>query len=197
MRNREGVVTSLADIRFTNLRAEHDSLLGRVNDLMATAHQNAQRFQVITDLSLALIECEDLAQIDSVLNDHIIEKTEADDVALFVQDRWFHTRFENLIHIRFFKADGELSPQRIFGSERSYCQTCRSSEYEAIFGLKPNQGLASIAVIPVPGLDSSVALVIGSHEPEHFSVTSGTLFLDYVGDVFSRIARRVLHVDPV
>ena len=197
MRNKEGVVTSLADIRFASLKAEHDSLLGRVNDLMATAHQNAQRFQVITDLSLALFECEDLAQVDAILHDHIIERTEADDVILVVQIRWPKSRFETLDHIGSFDTSHEHWVQRFLGHERSFCQTCRASEYEEIFDYKPSRGLASIAVIPVSDLDPSAALIIGSHDPEHFSVSSGTLFLDYIGDVLSRISKRVLYAGRV
>ena len=196
MRNREGVVTSLADIRFASLRAEHDSLLERVNDLLATAHQNSQRFQVITDLSLALIECENLDQIDAVLQAHIVDKTEADDVVLFVRRHRSETQDCELQHVRFVDVDEEPFNRHVFESQHSFCETCRSIEYATIFNMKPDRALASVAIVPVPDLDNSVALIIGSYDPEHFSVSAGTLFLDYVGNVLSRISRRVLYATP-
>ena len=192
VQNKEGVVTSLADIRFASLRAQHNSLVERMSSMVETAHQNAQRFQFITELSLALIECENLRQIDAVIQHHVIDQTEASDTIFFVRGKRTSDCSDDLAHVKFMAEHNDNALTRLFNASNSFCETCRSTEYEAIFKVKPDRSLASLAVVPVDEPNITAALAIGSYDPEHFSVSAGTLFLDYIGNVLSRVTCRML-----
>jgi uncharacterized protein YigA (DUF484 family) len=180
-----GKAISLVEKQVSVMRERNTELRRRLTQLIHNARENDRLFEHSRRLVLALLECQNIKQIEDALK-HSFEHE-------------FKIEHTSLILINAGPATGVRScsmteAQHWLGNHLKARQTVGGglNESERRF-LFPNDygGIGSAALSVLAHGDIIGVLAVGNSDPAYYRSSMGTIFLSYIGEVLSRAIHRL------
>ena len=184
-----GTATSLVERQVAILRERNIDLRKRLKSLLKTASTNDQTFQKMRSLTFSAMDVDNFQRFDLLIDQELIKGFGANHVVAFLK-KWEPTLTST--HFLSFSCYKETPFSDLIELSDSTCATYRPEEYGTLFQTTEPQGPGSAALIPLFAEDDKGILIIGSNNPERFSQNMETLFLDYLGEIFSKVLRRIV-----
>jgi uncharacterized protein YigA (DUF484 family) len=190
IRHSAGQAVSLVEKQLGILRERNTELRNRLGQLIDNARSNDRLFSHSRKLVLSLLDCKNTAQAVDVIyssfsQDFGIETTQ---ILLFDNNTISRARNESLIN-----ADREIG--RYLKARQTIGGGLSKEEIGFVFGDKANTvqsaALAVLAYREVYGV-----IAIGNEDPKFYNSEMGTLFLNYIAEVASRVLRELQNKKP-
>lgn len=178
-----GRAISLVERQVDILRERNMDMRRRLSELLAAARDNDDLFSKTRALTLALLEAEDLGQLNEVLATHVLVEFAADFLACHIQG----SAPDNVPvdHIFFHSTEFPFA-NYVHGSQPS-CVSLREAELTALFPMAKPDAPGSAIVLPFDCAGQHCVLTIGSRNSAHFSPGMDTLFMSYITDVLNKV----------
>jgi len=186
--HRAGTV-SLLEYQAQLLRGENAKLRERLAQLQQTAEANDRLFQATRKLLLALLAAPTLNELLQALRRCLLEEFQVPVVSLML----FHKEPLKL-SAHFLQCPIREARQAVGSLLKGSGQLCgalRDNELAFLFA-EQAKAVSSAAVLPLRGESLYGLLALGSPDPQRYSATQGTLFLDYLGEVLPCLLKRWL-----
>jgi hypothetical protein len=183
---------SLLERQLLLLRQRNAQLRKKLQELMEVARDNAQVVSRLQRLVLVLIEARKLQDMLIGIKEVLRKEFNADAMVLRLAAQSVEASLPK---------EALLSPpaQRLFetllGSEQPFCGRLTQEQMQALFD-ESKLCIASVALVPLRGVDWCGLLAVGSREDQRFYPGMGTLFLRAMGELISHaldIHLRVFH----
>lgn len=168
-----GGATSLIERQVAVLREQLGNERGRLNHLVARAHDYETLLARLHELTVCLILAPDMHHACTALENALREQFEADAVALKLFPVDADERAADPI-VRGFVD--------FIDRDRCLCGPLAPDQTEALFG-RLSMTIASAALVPIRAQDQAGVLAIGSHDPKRFSAEMGTDLLERLGSI--------------
>lgn len=181
-----GAAVSLITYQVQVLREQNRSLGKRLDDLVQVARDNDRLADRLHNLTLDLMDSEDLDAVLHTLKDGLRRHFEADLVALRLFDPGHLRKQHQEFVVRSHKALGHF--QRFFEDDRPICGRLGPEQTSFLFGDSARK-VASAALVPVSDQHLLGLLAIGSYAPNRFQPSQGTVFLRQLGQLAGRALR--------
>ncbi len=177
-----GRAVSLVERQVSILRDRNIDMRKRLSELVGTAHANEALFEKTRTLTLALLEAQQLSDINGVLAEELKTGFEADFAVCFYSHSRVLPRFGHLIYA---DSPQDLPLFHLTQGTGISCGLLRPDEFETLFGEQPaSEGSAAMAQL---NYGTTVGmLAVGSRDPKRFSPDMGSLFVRYIADVLAR-----------
>jgi uncharacterized protein YigA (DUF484 family) len=168
-----GGAVSLIEHQVSVLREQLGHERGRLNHLMARAHEYEQLSARLHELTVQLITTPDLERATAALEASLREQFNAEAVAL----RLFPVDPEH-------RADDPLVQAFVdfVDRDRCLCGPLAPQQAKPLFGADAG-GIHSAALVPISATEQSGVLAIGSQDPKRFAPDMGTELLERLGDI--------------
>ena len=193
--HQSGQAVSLIERQISALRGRNSDMRKQLKVLLNAANDNDELFQKITVLTLALLDSGTFTEIDGVLADKLASQFAADHVMCYVsRDQASVTAYSG-DQVTFQETLPAVSLMRNGHTTEVSCGPVRAEEYCALFPYAtPANGSVVIAPMVVSSTsgDWQAMLAIGSIDPDRYSTDLGTLFIEFVSSVLSRVLGRLL-----
>lgn len=187
----EGAI-SLIERQLAVLRSRNSDMQEQLDSLYSTAQENELMFEKTNRLVSGLLDANNLGSLveslyDSLSKDYGIE---AYSLTLFGDEVNVPKSMAQILS----SDEAHKGVASILSSPRALCGKLGSSEMNFLFGDHQNT-LASAAAVVV-GHDHKLGiLAIGNSDPYFYQNDMGTIFLDYIADVLSRLLPQ--HLQPI
>lgn len=189
--HRAGAAVSLVERQVSLLRERNIDSRQRLNRLLETARDNDALFSRTRRLVLSLLEADSLHSLSRALGDALRRDFGVD-----------HARLLFVEGARDWPAGVELLPQDVaasslpalFAAGRPIVGPLRPRERALLFAAQAEDVL-SAAVVPVGGQQTVAVLAAGSSDARRFHGEMGTMFLEFIGEVISRLLQRLTTTD--
>ncbi|MEH6811806.1 MAG: DUF484 family protein [Motiliproteus sp.] len=178
---------SLVERQTAILRQQNRSLEAQMDELIETARHNDLQFDKTRRLVINLLEAHNLDETIIAIDEGLCQDFNGDVVQLILFGDPQKLRANNLKVVS--KEDSEPHLSDLIESDWAICGSLNDKEREFLFGERANKVL-SAAAVPLAQGNSIGLLAIGSHEANYFHSSMGTLFLNYIGEVLSRVLYR-------
>ncbi len=178
-----GQAVSLVEKQLSILRERNSELRNRLSQLIDNARANDRLFSHSRKLILSLLDCKNTAQAVDVIyssfaQDFGIETTQ---IILFDNNTISRARNESLL-----VADREIG--RYLKARQTVGGGLSKNEMRFVFADK-SESIGSAAISVLAFGEVYGVLAIGNEDPNFYNSDMGTLFLNYIAEVFSRILR--------
>jgi uncharacterized protein YigA (DUF484 family) len=187
----EGTI-SLAQHQTARLNAKNNQLQEQLQLLIDNASQNMLLQGKVHELSLQLIDSQDLKTLLPNLFNALKQEFKADEVAL----RCFYHESEFKLPIltenvgQLDRADQALRVfDKVFEQQKPICGRLLRAQKELLFP-DSHDKIASIACLPLGHDPSQGLLAIASYEQDRFQSDMATDYLAFLGEVLMRLLRR-------
>lgn len=172
---------SLVERQLGLLRERNRQLERKLGELIQVARDNEHLSANLQHLALGLMRADSLDSVLATARELLCSEFRADHVVVRLIER------DEPLLAPYSVAQGdaglaELQP--VFDRRRPLCGRLRQEQREWIFG-DDAESVASAVVIPLLDTEPLGVLALGSHEPERFHPSMGTLFLGYLGDLLA------------
>lgn len=184
-----GDAVSLVERQTTVLRAKAQSLQTHLSDIIEAARHNDSQFDKTKRMVLALLEADSFDELAIALEESICADFSGDEVELIL----FSDTPLDVNTLRVLPRSQTSMVQSLIESNLPSCGRLSDSMTRFIFR-QPNQPVRSCAAVPLVKGETLGLLAIGSHDPNYFQSSQGTLFLSYIGEVLSRVLARLMKV---
>jgi uncharacterized protein YigA (DUF484 family) len=185
--HQRGDTVSLVERQLKLLRERNIEMRHRLSQLMDVARDNDRLFDKTRRLNLALMDAVSLDEIVIAVEDSLRQEFMVPFVSLILFSdsampvgRWVSS------------AEAQKAIGGLMG-EKTVCGTFREHELAFLFGAEQGQEVGSAAIVTLNHLGLHGVLAIGSRDPQHYKSSVGTLFLNYIADVLSRLLPRFTH----
>jgi len=184
--HRSGAATvSLVERQVSVLQDKNRALDHRLRDLVAVARSNSALSDKVHALAIRLLRAEDKSAVLDGLERGLREDFGASQAVVVL----FHNTSEIVqgVKTRFLRSvdrsDAALQPFATFIQQsRPRCGRIRDVQREFLFPGE-NEGIASVAMVPLGRKCEVGILAIGSNDPRRFNPTMSTDFLARIGDL--------------
>ncbi len=168
-----GGAVSLIEHQISVLREQLGHERGRLNHLMARAHEYEQLSARLHELTVHLITTPDLERASAAVEGVLREQFNAQAVAL----KLFPVDPER-------RASDPLVQSFIdfVDRDRCLCGPLAPQQAEPLFG-NDARAIQSAALVPICATEQSGVLAIGSRDPKRFAPDMGTELLERLGDI--------------
>lgn len=176
-----GSSVSLVERQLAVLRERSLDMHQRLNQLLEVARNNDRLFDSTRQLTLKLLEADSLATLVAALEDGLRERFQVPSVG-FVLFSGYELDVVRAVPL-------EQAQQKIAGllDGRTVCGALREHELEFLFGAEQAAGVQSAAVAAFGTPHALGVLALGSPDPQQYSHTMGTLFLDFIVQILARV----------
>lgn len=183
-----GRAISLVERQTSLLRARNEQLRGRLSELIDAARYNDSQFEKTRRMVLGLLEAETLDEVAVALEESLCRDFYGDESVLVL---FSETALDgNGVRVL---SRGECSiVQPLIETNLPSCGRLSDAMNRFLFQ-EAAVRVQSSAVVPLVKGDTLGLLAIGSHDPNYFQSSQGTLFLSYVGEVLSRVLASLLN----
>ncbi|OED44396.1 hypothetical protein ACH42_07670 [Endozoicomonas sp. (ex Bugula neritina AB1)] len=184
--HQRGDTISLVERQIALLRERNLDYRHHLNNLSVTAHDNEQTFQRMRQLVLALLESRDLDQVIEVMHDSL-----AHDFAIDIHSLVLFSEKPMSLPVRVEHVDVATATLGDMVSKGKAISGRFSDEQVAFLFPEQTDDVGSVAIIPLSyALNDPTqlgVLALASKDPKHFQAGMGTEFIQYLGDVLSRV----------
>lgn len=183
-----GGAISLVERQTSLLRASNNKLNEHLSDLIEAARYNDLQFEKTKRMVLSLLDCMTLDEIGIAIKESLCDDFHGDITRLLLFSK---TEFNtNNLRIVDPRQMGPVTP--LVGSNLPSCGQLTREQNRFIFDDMAVR-VQSAAVVPLVKGETLGLLAIGSFKVGYFHSGQGTLFLNYVGEVLSRVLSRIMH----
>jgi uncharacterized protein YigA (DUF484 family) len=188
-----GEAVSLIERQVEQLREQNQKLARQLNQLIKVATDNEALMNRLHDLSLELMQIEDLGRFFDRLSEVLLEEFDADILNIALLDRDVEAAEATPLQ-RVEGDDPELKQfQPHLEKGETVCGRLNRNKLDFLFRSRA-QWVQSTALVPLGEQGGEFGLMaIGSSDPARFYPGMGTLFLDLLARV---IARRLAQAEP-
>jgi len=180
-----GGATSLIERQVSLLREQLARERGRLNHLVARAHDYEALLGRLHELTLRLIMAPDLPHTCNALEQALREHFRADAVAVKLFPVAADERAADPVVSRFIE---------FIDRDRCLCGPLAAEQAAALFGEIPLE-IHSAVLIPIRAHEQSGVLAIGSADPKRFAPDMGTDLLERLGAVAGAKLASLAHFD--
>ena len=184
-----GTAISLVERQVGILRERNIDLRHRLSKLLDNARDNDRLFDKTRRLILALLEGKDLSACISALHasfEHDF-KIHYTSIILFAEPDRLPDSAARVVDL----GEARKHIGQVLRNNKPQCGTLGSDETEFLFpDFADNVG--SIALAPLIHDNTFGLLAIGNRDPQYYRSSMGTLFLNYIPEVLSRVLPRHL-----
>ena len=179
-----GNAVSLVERQVGVMRDRNKEMRNRLDNMLATAHDNDLLFEKTKRLVLNLLEAKNLPAMVETIYDSLGKDFEIDfySLTLFGDEKSLPRTMARVASIE--KANEQVNT--LIGSNRAVCGVLREEEMTFLFGEKGLQ-VGSVAAVPLRYNNLYGILAIGNADPNFYKSSMGTLFLSYIAEVVNRI----------
>lgn len=193
-----GQATSLIERQVAVLRRQNHQHREQLQELIQIAQDNERLIMRLQQLTLDLLDTEQLPEIFNLLRSTLQSDFHADAAAFhfcnLTLQQFPGISSDDFIQVFIHGADGEAPREltRLCSNEKPCCGKFNEKILEAIF---PGEGkqVATAALIPLPLHNApqpetpwTGLLAIGSHDENRFNAKMGTVYLQYMGELIGR-----------
>jgi len=190
--HQRGTAVSLVERQTSLLRERNELLHGHLADLIDAAKHNDVKFDKTKRMVLALLEAATLDDVAVAIEESLCRDFYGDETALLL----FSERALNSNGVRTLARAEDSLVQPLIETNLPSCGQLSEAMNRFLFQEQGHK-VQSAAVVPLVKGETLGLLAIGSHDPNYFQSSQGTLFLSYVGEVLSRILFRILQEQEV
>ncbi|MGB1807588.1 MAG: DUF484 family protein [Porticoccaceae bacterium] len=179
-----GNAVSLVERQVGVMRDRNKEMRNRLDNMLATAHDNDLLFEKTKRLVLNLLEAKNLPAMVETIYDSLGKDFEIDfySLTLLGDEKSLPRTMARVASIE--KANEQVNT--LIGSNRAVCGALREEEMTFLFGEKGLQ-VGSVAAVPLRYNNLYGILAIGNADPNFYKSSMGTLFLSYIAEVVNRI----------
>lgn len=179
-----GNAVSLVERQVGVMRDRNKEMRNRLDNMLATAHDNDLLFEKTKRLVLNLLEAKNLPAMVETIYDSLGKDFEIDfySLTLLGDEKSLPRTMARVASIE--KANEKVNT--LIGSNRAVCGVLREEEMTFLFGEKGLQ-VGSVAAVPLRYNNLYGILAIGNADPNFYKSSMGTLFLSYIAEVVNRI----------
>ena len=179
-----GKAVSLVERQVGVMRDRNKEMRNRLDNMLATAHDNDLLFEKTKRLVLNLLEAKNLPAMVETIYDSLGKDFEIDfySLTLLGDEKSLPRTMARVASVE--KANEQVST--LIGSNRAVCGVLREEEMTFLFGEKGLQ-VGSVAAVPLRYNNLYGILAIGNADPNFYKSSMGTLFLSYIAEVVNRI----------
>jgi uncharacterized protein YigA (DUF484 family) len=179
-----GTAVSLVERQVGVMRDRNKEMRNRLDNMLATAHDNDLLFEKTKRLVLNLLEAKNLPAMVEIIYDSLGKDFEIDfySLTLLGDEKSLPRTMARVASVE--KASEQVST--LIGSNRAVCGVLREEEMTFLFGEKGLQ-VGSVAAVPLRYNNLYGILAIGNADPNFYKSSMGTLFLSYIAEVVNRI----------
>ncbi|MFT5720901.1 MAG: hypothetical protein ACI9W6_001202 [Motiliproteus sp.] len=188
-----GGAISLVERQTEMLREQNREMRSQLHDLLDSARYNDLQFEKTKRLVLNLLEAETLDQLTDAIDEGLCQDFNGDMTRLVLFDQSLENAGGNLKLVPL--VDAKLQIAELIDSDWALCGTLTERQRLFLFDDRADKVL-SAAVVPLVRGNCLGLLAIGSFEANYFHSSMGTLFLNYVGEVLSRVLTRLIITPP-
>jgi len=179
-----GKAVSLVERQVGVMRDRHKEMRNRLDNMLATAHDNDLLFEKTKRLVLNLLDAKNLPAMVETIYDSLGKDFEIDfySLTLLGDEKSLPRTMARVASVE--KAGEQVGT--LIGSNRAVCGVLRVEEMTFLFGEKGLQ-VGSVAAVPLRYNNLYGILAIGNADPNFYKSSMGTLFLSYIAEVLNRI----------
>lgn len=179
-----GNAVSLVERQVGVMRDRNKEMRNRLDNMLATAHDNDLLFEKTKRLVLNLLEAKNLPAMVETIYDSLDKDFEIDfySLTLLGDEKSLPRTMARVASIE--KANEQVNT--LIGSNRAVCGVLREEEMTFLFGEKGLQ-VGSVVAVPLRYNNLYGILAIGNADPNFYKSSMGTLFLSYIAEVVNRI----------
>ena len=183
--HQRGDSVSLVERQLKLLRDRNIEMRHRLSQLMDVARDNDRLFDKTRRLILDLLDASSLEEVVMAVEDSLRQEFKVPFVSLILfgenatpVGRWVNS------------AEAHQAIGGLLGSGKTVSGNLRDHELDFLFGADQRKevGSSAVATLDYQGLHG--VLAIGSHDPQHYKSSVGTLFLSYIAEVLGRVVPR-------
>ena len=183
--HQRGDSVSLVERQLKLLRDRNIEMRHRLSQLMDVARDNDRLFDKTRRLILDLLDASSLEEVVMAVEDSLRQEFKVSFVSLILfgenatpVGRWVNS------------AEAHQAIGGLLGSGKTVSGNLRDHELDFLFGADQRKevGSSAVATLDYQGLHG--VLAIGSHDPQHYKSSVGTLFLSYIAEVLGRVVPR-------
>ena len=184
-----GSAVSLVERQVGVMRDRNKEMRSRLDNMLATAHDNDLLFEKTKRLVLNLLEVKNLPAMVETIYDSLGKDFAIDfySLTLLGDEKTLPRTMARVASTE--KANEQVST--LLGSNRAVCGVLREEEMTFLFGEKGLQ-VGSVAAVPLRYDNLYGILAVGNADPNFYKSSMGTLFLSYIAEVVNRILPRHL-----
>lgn len=179
---------SLVERQTALLRQENRKLKEHMENLIETARYNDLQFEKCRRLVVNLLEAHSLDELIVSLEEGLCQDFNGDAIQLMVFSEDSNLKANGLLVMNPEEAKAQLD--NLSDSSWAVCGTLSDAQRQALFPEKADQVL-SAAIVPLVRGNNIGVLAVGSYQANYFHSGMGTLFLNYIGEVLSRVVYRL------
>ncbi|WP_243633833.1 DUF484 family protein [Motiliproteus coralliicola] len=188
--HQRGGAISLVERQTEMLREQNREMRSQLHDLLDAARYNDLQFEKTKRLVLSLLESETLDQLTDAIEEGLCRDFNGDITNLILLDQTIGERGGNIKSVSLQVAESQVA--ELIDSDWALCGSLSDRQRQFLFDDRADKVL-SAAVVPLVKGNTLGLLAIGSFEANYFHSSMGTLFLNYVGEVLSRVLFRLLN----
>ncbi len=185
--HQRGTAVSLVERQTSLLRERNQQLHGHLSDMIDAARHNDVQFEKTKRMVLALLEAWTLDDVAVAIEESLCRDFYGDETVLLL----FSERSLESNSVRTLARAEDSLVQPLIETNLPSCGQLSEAMNRFLFQERSVK-VQSAAVVPLVKGDTLGLLAIGSHDPNYFQSSQGTLFLSYVGEVLSRVICRIL-----
>lgn len=177
-----GEAVSLVERQVKLLRERNIEMRHRLSQLMDVARDNDRLFDKTRRLVLDLLDAGTLEEVVSAVEDSLRHEFQVPFVSLILFSDSTLPVGRSVTSVEAQQAIGGL-----LVAGKTICGVLRAHELEFLFGKNEGPKVGSAAVVSLNHQGQHGVLAIGSHDPQHYKSSLGTLFLGYIAEVLARV----------
>ena len=179
-----GKAVSLVERQVGVMRDRNKEMRNRLDNMLATAHDNDLLFEKTKRLVLNLLDAKNLPAMVETIYDSLGKDFEIDfySLTLLGDEKSLPRTMARVASVE--KAGEQVGT--LIGSNSAVCGVLREEEMTFLFGEKGLQ-VGSVAAVPLRYNNLYGILAIGNADPNFYKSSMGTLFLSYIAEVLNRI----------
>lgn len=179
-----GSAVSLVERQVGVMRDRIKEMRGRLDNMLATAHDNDLLFEKTKRLVLNLLDAKTLPAMVEILYDSLGKDFAIDfySLTLLGDEAVLPHTLARVASLE--KANEQVGT--LLGSNRAVCGVLREEEMTFLFGEKGLQ-VGSVAAVPLRYNNLYGILALGNADPNFYKSSMGTLFLSYISEVLNRV----------
>ncbi|WP_432471645.1 DUF484 family protein [Amphritea sp. HPY] len=185
--HQRGNTVSLVERQTSLLREKNRELHDYLGDLVGVARENDIQFTKTKKMVVALLEAETLDDVAVAVDESLCQDFHSDTTSLVL----FSKTTAEQSNLRLLPQDDAAAIQPLADSSQTSCGSLSELQNEFLFREQAFK-VKSAAAVPLVKGETLGLLAIGSFDPTYFQSNQGTLFLDYIGQVLSRVLSRLL-----
>jgi len=179
-----GKAVSLVERQVAVMRDRNKEMSARVDQMVASANENALLFEKTNRLVLNLLRASDLSTLVKALYSSLEEdfSTEFYSLTLLNNGTIQPETGANLVA----EKEAKAKIGAILLAEKAVCGVIPDKELSFLFGSR-GAGVKSVVALPLGNENTFGVIALGHRDRTFYSRNIGTLFIDYIGELLNEL----------